>query len=88
MRVCGLKRNIRLVEPDSRVDEGDQNVRDDVADQQQQAREENDAHDYGVIPVEDRCQPEQTETVNIEDGLQELIDGLGLIRMKNPYSNV
>ena len=27
-------------------------------------------------------------TVNIEDGLQELIDGLGLIRMKNPYSNV
>ena len=26
--------------------------------------------------------------VNIEQGLQELIDGLGLIRMKNPYSNV
>jgi nucleoside-diphosphate-sugar epimerase len=27
-------------------------------------------------------------TVDIEKGLQELIDGLGLIRMKNPYSNV
>ncbi len=27
-------------------------------------------------------------TINIEQGLQELIDGLGLIRIKNPYSNV
>jgi hypothetical protein len=70
-RVWGLKRNTAHWKADPRVDEGDEKVRDDVADQQQQAREQHHAHDHRIVPIQDRVQAEEAEPVDIEDRLDE-----------------
>ena len=67
----GIQAEHRLLEPDPRVDQGDQDVRQDVADQQQQAGEQHHAHYHRVIAVENGGQAQQAETVDIEDGLDE-----------------
>jgi len=46
-----------------------------------------DKRDYEVDYSRIRSIGFQTQ-INIAQGLQELIDGLALIRIKNPYSNV
>ena len=60
-----------LLEPYPRIDQRDQNVREDVANQQQQAGQQHHAHDHRVVAIEDRGQTQQAKAVDIENGFNE-----------------
>lgn len=50
---CGEEEDILflLTEPDARIDEGDQQIREQIADQGEDRREHQEAHDNGIIAV-------------------------------------
>ena len=55
----------------ARVDEGDEHVGEDVAEEEEEGGDHHDAHAHEVVAVGDGGDAEQSEAVDVEDGLDE-----------------